>query len=228
MDIDFLIIAIIYLAVILIVHYYLINNNSQKKTVKTILSKPMRYYEVDSSIDNIDINIDDVNIDRDIEINNRDIENKVVHEEDVRNDLKNMIGEYKYTTDSESETSSYKDLSNKTSLNKDLSNNTSLNKHLSSKTCKNDLIIDPNEIKTNKVKEDLIKYLDFESKNKNKKIENIDAQSNSLNSYFTEKNEKYKFEEVPTDMNKELPKSGLFKKEILAFDDFADHPYATC
>lgn len=218
MDIDFLIIAIIYLAIILIVHYYLINNNSQKKTVKTILSKPMRYYEVDSSIDNIDINIDDINIDRDIEINNRDIENKVVNEEDVRNDLKKMISEYKYTTDSESEASSYKDVSNKNSLNKDLSN----------KNCKNDLIIDPNEIKTNKVKEDLIKYLDFESKNKNKKIENIDAQSNSLNSYFTEKNEKYKFEEVPTDMNKELPKSGLFKKEILAFDDFADHPYATC
>ena len=99
----------------------------------------------------------------------------------------------------------------------------------------NELILDPTELNdVNSINNDLMKYLQTETEDKNKTLEEITKKNltfdknNSLNNYFKENKEKYTFEEVPTTIeNKNEVKYNDTSNEILAFDEFSDTPYAT-
>ena len=107
----------------------------------------------------------------------------------------------------------------------------------SNNNSESDLIINSTELDTlNSInnKDELLKYLDIEKKEKEETISNINSSydNKSLNDYFTESNKKYDFLEVPTldDVNvEELKKlnettdSDKLFGNVLAFDDFDDN-----
>lgn len=102
-----------------------------------------------------------------------------------------------------------------------------------------ELIINSNELENlNNIssRDDLMKYLDIEKKEKDEAVSSINLSNDtkSLNSYFTENNEKYNFDKVPTidsstDLNqlKKMSESqnseSIIFGNVLAFDDFDDN-----
>ena len=110
-----------------------------------------------------------------------------------------------------------------------------INNSEDAKSDKNELILDLNELDNNMVNSELLKYLNIEqndTKNIYQDLSNkndiLDKNNDSLNSYFTENNEKYTFDAVPTlSENKNSQNIIDSNNMIMAFDEFNENTYAS-